>query len=711
MAAVLATKHVNVPRGALESVAPFIVRPKDSLTSAENEPDRIPRLRPDKIRRIQTDAGTMYVAVVQMHGVGGVVWEHNERISSTWSSVADPSGGWGSSRSLSRVQPWTRLTEEGEERTLAALENTAPNREFLIGNVDQAVNALSKPDGHRSYDLLEDLVLNGQMEPCMYVPQHIRLDEDPAEQADGRPRYPAEYWGWMAVRGNNRTKYRQQLLGITSAEVLTGVPFKKLGRETKDISVNPNYWLEQYSRLLNGALAEKGEGPDEPGTGGQAGAKDASKEPAENSGAELAERARRARKVAVVEAHLVIGSPTPQRLFRIVQSSNRRDHVHPPLEFGPNDRGRALGRGVLGLYTAHGALDDRTADVLAGVAPIEDLPGVPAEASIATLRDIRSMRLLAELFPTEEYKRQLIRAALSEPAPSQLQSRDINRRVRAWSALTSESFPEPWNPRVAEVLPRASGKTGITLSGRPLTELLAAADNDDDAFEELLAYRAPHWLASFDLIDADRGSIAGQKVDDEGQQANRVRRSVANSLHAMRRNRVMSVGLLRELAAAMNEGDRKPFQIDVTGIVTSQRATRAWFNRTFPKESGTRPYSKNKKANGSEDETGAKTLLFEHGEGETLTVVDDPAAPTEAPGETDTQALQRLKREFEHQISALADAISDIPDDLEQIKERANAAGLEHAYDRDPAEELSTRVTRILRDLRKVPEAVLDLGP
>ncbi|MGW0581891.1 hypothetical protein ACWD25_39495 [Streptomyces sp. NPDC002920] len=39
-------------------------------------------------------------------------------------------------------------------------------------------------------------------------------------------------------------------------------------------------------------------------------------------------------------------------------------------------------------------------------------------------------------------------------------------------------------------------RDGIVLSGRRLPDLLAAADTDDDAFDELVSYRAAHWLAS-----------------------------------------------------------------------------------------------------------------------------------------------------------------------------------------------------------------------
>ncbi|MGX1883982.1 hypothetical protein [Streptomyces sp. NPDC055287] len=686
--AVLATPHVNAPRAALEQIAPFIVRPKDAMTNPEEEPDGVRRLRPGHYRWVPTDAGRVLVATVRMHGVGGVVWEHNERISSAWRSLANPAQAE-AERPISRVKSWTRLTEAGSEKTFAALESTALSRERLVETVDQAVNALTNRDTMRTYDLREDLVLNGQVEPCMYVPQHIALEKAPPELPDGTPRYPASYWGWMAVRGNNRTKYRQELFGVSSAEVLTGVPFTKLGQDdTTDISVNPSFWLARFSEHLNDeyAAAEKGGDTDS--------------------------RAHRTMAIASVEAHLVVGCDTPERLFRIVQGSNRRDHVHPPLEFGPNDRGRALGRGVLGAYTAKNLLDDKVADVLAGLAPVTDLPEVPAHATVSELRDIRSMRLLTELFPppAEVAKRRQIRVALGEPAPSQLSLKDVNRRVRAWSALTSESYPNPWNPRVAEVFPRATGREGISLSARPVKDLLESAESDHEAFEELLAYRAPHWLAAFNIIDADRGSIAGQKVDDDGAQAEKVRRSVTNSIHAMRMNPVMAVGLLRELAKAMDEEDREPRQIDTSGAPTEKRATRAWFNRTFPKESGTRPRGYNTGQRSGSEEDVDETLQLGTDATPTLTIVD-PAAPTEAVTETDMQVLHRLKKDLENQVTAIADAVSDLPLHLKAVEERGSAAGLENALESTEADELSNRVSHILRALRKVPEAVLDLGP
>ncbi|WP_329176296.1 hypothetical protein [Streptomyces sp. NBC_01477] len=687
--AVMATPGTNVPRAALEAIVPFIIRPKEMLK--DPAPDGTRQVKSDRLRKVRTDAGEVLVAIVDMHGIGGAVWEHNERISATWRSVVDPAGAKNGTRTISRVRPWSRLTEGGEEKVLAALESRVANREHLIANIDAAVHALQARDGFRSYDLREDLILNGQVEPCMHVPQQFLLDEGPPEDIDGNPSYPDSYWGWMAVRGNNRTRYRHEIFEVTSSEVVTGVPFRKLGQDRDGLAVNPSYWLAQYSELLNAEYQTATENDEPVG------------------------RAHRAARVAIVESHLVIGTPTPQRLFRIVQGSNRRDHVHPPLEFAPNDRSRALGRSVLGAYTAGGVLDDEIADVLTGLAPITDLPDVPEGASVSALRDIRSMRLLIELFPTkaQSERRQLIQSALGEPPPYKMQLSDVNRRVRAWSALTSESYPNPWNPRVAEVFKRTSANDGVELTGRPLADLLATAESDDEAFEELLAYRAPHWLAAFDLIDADRGSLAGQKLDDEGAKADRVRRSIANSVNAMRNNRITAIALLREIADAMDQGDRPPLQIGDDGMPTANRATRAWFNRTFSKESGTRSYRKRAATDGimsgepispASDAQVASTSAQASPNG-----TDQAGGATDA-GESDTQALARLRREFERHILMLAEGVSELPEQLEDMSERAKAAGLDHAIGAQEANEWTLTVTRMLAQLRKIPEAIMSIG-
>ncbi|APY88438.1 hypothetical protein DCW30_07415 [Streptomyces alfalfae] len=566
--AVLATEGVNLPRGALENVAPFIVDPEDTLSEADANGVRT--LKGSAVRRLRTDAGDMVVAVVRMHGVGGVLWGHNERISSIWRSTADPSVGQGTERTLAPIRPWKGVVGDGSETCLAALESVVPDRQALMMNAEDAANALMRRDRVRPYDLEEDLVLNGQQEPGMYVPQQVRLAETPENDSDGNPMYPSAYWGWMAVRGNNRTQKRQSIYRLSSGEVLSGVPAEKLGRDGDDVVFDPRVWLPQFSALLNREHAEAEDDPDS----------------ANGS------RARRAAAIAVVDAHLVIGTPTPQRLFRIVQMNNRRDHVHPPLDFDSTNRSRALGRSVLGMYVAQRVMDEKTAEVLSGLAPVRELPDASPGMTVSELRDLRSMKLLQELFPTDPHKRHLLRRALSENQPSQLKAAEIHQRARTWSALTSESYPKPWNPRVGQVF-GTKAREGVVLSGRGLRDLLAVADSDDAAFEELVAYRAVHWLASFGIIEADRGSLDGQEaVGDAGESVRRSRRTVVNCLQALRheKSRMMAAGLLKALVAAMDDGDRRPWQVGPSGKeMPGREMTALWFDTEFPKETGGKP--------------------------------------------------------------------------------------------------------------------------
>jgi len=700
--AVMAVEGVNVPRAALESFAPFIARPEDDLT----DPDAggIRRLRGDRVDSARTDAGVVRLVKVRMHGVGGVVWEHNERTSSEWHSAANPAGVFEDRRKLPPVRPWSGIGEDGQEAIFAALESRVPSRELLIGNLEHAVKVLESRVGFRSYDLLEDLVLNGQMEPGMYVPQETVLEETPGTESDGRPSYPQSYWGLMAVSGNNRTNCRQEIFGISSSEVMTGVPLHKLGEEGDGFSYDPAHWLRVLSELFNSEYAVACQGNDH----------DA--------------RSFRAKSVAVVDAHLVVGSPTPNRLFRIVQGSNRREHVHPPLGFGANDRARALGRGVLGKYAAEGALDETTVAVLSGAAPITELEGVPSDATVSVQRDLRSMRILQELFPTDGRKQALIRRALSEPAPSKLQSSELNQRVRAWSALTSESYEKPWNPRVAEVLQAKAAREGITVSERALPDLLNAADTDDDALDELLNYRAAHWLAAYDLIDADRGSLQGQQIDDEGKQAQQVRRSVKNALNAMRNKREMAVGLLREIAAAMDDEDRRPRRIDPYGNPAEGEATRAWFNRAFPKETGTRPYGKRNPADAAAAPNAApaapgpvagQSASSPEGSAEgkatqaalPLSGTANPAsASLQSVPETDVQALDRLRGELGVQVQALDGGISDLGSHLAELHKHAEAMGLDHVLGQEMGDETVESIGRMMKALRDCRQTVIAMS-
>ncbi|MFE0175442.1 hypothetical protein ACFWZ2_24280 [Streptomyces sp. NPDC059002] len=676
--AVLATEGVNLPRGALENIAPFIVNPEATL--GEADANGVRTLRGDSVRRLRTDAGDMVVAVVRMHGVGGVQWGHNERISSIWRSMADPTVGERTERTLAPARPWKGIVGDGSETYLAALESVVPDRQALMMNAEDAANALTRRDRVRPYDLEEDLVLNGQQDPGLYVPQQVRLEKEPELDSDGIPCYPAAYWGWMAVRGNNRTQKRQSIFRLSSGEVLGGVPAEKLGREGDAVIHDPRVWLGEFSALLNREYAATTDDLD----------------PTSGS------RARRAVAIAVVDAHLVIGTPTPQRLYRIVQMNNRRDHVHPPLEFDSVNRSRALGRSVLGMYVAQRVMDEKTAEVLSGLAPIRELPAALPDMGVSELRDLRSMALLQELFPTDPRKRHLLRRALSENPPSLLNATEIHQRARTWSALTSESYPQPWNPRVGQVF-GTKAREGVVLSGRRLPDLLATAETDDVAFEELVAYRAVHWLASFGIIEADRGSLDGQEViGDTGQRMRRERRSVTNALQALRyeRSRVMAVGVLKELVAAMDDGDRKPWQVGVSGrVMPGREMTAIWFDMEFPKETGKRT---RKTTAPRPDPAPAAPALW-------LPTPEDTAAPDGAPTPA-VPPVDVLVKQVEDRVRSLHEASAEAGDLLLELKKQADTAPVARPIARQRADATVRLLNQTVSRLRSLPEIMEELA-
>ncbi|WP_156045422.1 hypothetical protein [Herbidospora cretacea] len=655
--AALATPGVNVPRAALEAIAPFVHQPKDLITRAsENRPAQL-----RSVWTVKTSAGEMLTTPVHVVGCAGSVWERNERQSTAWQSPSDPINGI--NPVLPPLSPWTARGNPNQvgAALLAEVETLTDLRDLI----DRAVNELGARDGDRPYDLTEDLALNGQLDPCLLAPQEYRLS---APVDNKRP-----YWAWVAVRGNNRTKARQTLWGLKSSEVVTGVPMSKLGRHGPEVATNPSYWIKTLGEMLNEDYRQAAANEDSTSS------------------------AYRAHKVAVVETHLVIGTPTPERLYQIVQTSNRRDHVHPPLGFKPNDRARAMGRSILGAYLEEGLIDKVTADVLTGDLSIHALPGVPEGAAVSALRDIRSMRLLTEFFPTEaeKEKRRAIRAALSESTPSQLSRSQVDQRLRAWSALTSMSYPDPWNPRVADGFPIALGKEGIRLSGRSLPDLLASADRDAEAFEELLMYRAPHWLAAYDIVEADRGSMGAQKLrnaarqDQEDEQVNlQIRRSVTNAIKAMRADPTRAVGLLREIANAMDEG-RSPRRIEADGGVRppdeegKQRADREWFNTVFPKITPSRG-----------------RIVMPTG------AAPDAATP---PPESDTDAVKRLSDELEIVVGNLYEDVKLIPELVQQIREHAGHAGIGKPMTEADAAPHIIKLVSTVMSLREAPDLVMSL--
>ncbi|WP_432144899.1 hypothetical protein [Streptomyces sp. bgisy084] len=627
----MSTEGANVPRSALEVIAPFVVAPKLALLTSRQDGRGTVSLRPDRVRVLTTESGQLLVATVQLHGAAGCVWPYNERLTGVWPSAADPAPATGRALVPPPVRPWTQRSPDSGEEDGCALSSTVHDTSELIELLRQTAGAVADQDTARSHSLIEDMAANGQMEPCLYIPHAVEV-EGTTDSAD---RGPGGYWAWMAADGNSRTRCRQELIGLTSEEVLTGVPFAKLRRPGADLATNPGFWLTSLSASLNAEYAEAVRANDA----------DA--------------RAFRAHKVAVVEAHLVIGTRAPRRLLGIVRDHIRREHLFQPLPHKPADLSLTVGRSVLDAYAAQGLLDEVTADVLAGLRPAGELPEAPRSASAATLRDLRSMRLLAELFPTDPDRRALLRRTLGEPPPSRLSVQDVRRRTRLWSALSTQSYPRPWNPRGAEVLPVSSGRTGISPSGRPLDELLAAAGTDASALEELLLYRAPHWLAFFGIVNLGLGSP--------------VRRTMPNRIAALRANPVMAAGLMRELAAAMNDGDRTPSRVDEAGEATGERATAIWFDQAFPPASGRR---------GSEPE----------------------------PAETPMQSLRRSKGQLIQDIEKIAKVTARLHGRLAAVEAAARGAGVSRPFDATEVDTLACKVSAIQDSLFQVRAATFDFA-
>ncbi|CAM5301285.1 Phage portal protein OS=Streptomyces alboniger OX=132473 GN=CP975_11190 PE=4 SV=1 [Streptomyces alboniger] len=399
------------------------------------------------------------------------------------------------------------------------------------------------------------------------------------------------------------------------------------------------------------------------------------------------------------------------------------------------------------MYVAQQVMDETTAEVLAGLAPIRELPEASSDMAISELRDLRSMRLLQEFFPVDPRKRHLLRRALSENPPSQLSAEEIKQRARTWSALTSESYPVPWNPRLGQVF-STRARDGISLSGRRLPELLAAADTDDVAFDELVSYRAAHWLASFGIIEPDRGSLDGQEaIGDTGERVRRSRRTVMNCLQALRheKSRQAAVGLLKSLAAAMDEGDRRPWRVSSAGKeLVGREMTPLWFDDAFPKDMGTRPRrtaasgtSRTVVAPGAVVASGAAanvsaplpafatppsggttapslpvpaasppSLAPAPGGAVPAQTAASPSAPDNGAGTLTPDALVGRMEEL---IMGLHAASMELGDVLSGLEEESRAAAPDRPVARDRADAAVRLLNQTLSRLRKLPELMEDV--
>ncbi|WP_181785250.1 hypothetical protein [Streptomyces phytophilus] len=265
-----------------------------------------------------------------------------------------------------------------------------------------------------------------------------------------------------------------------------------------------------------------------------------------------------------------------------------------------------------------------------------------------------------------------------------------------WSSI-SVGDPGPNDDRPHSAL-------GIRTCGSSATiaEIFKAKeDTDDQAFEELIAFRAAHWLAAFDIVDADRGSLTGQKTDDDGTKAERVRRTVNNSLMAC----VSSAGgpsvFLREIASSMDEEDRRPRKVDNQGKPYDGLATRTWFNRTFPKEDGTRSF-KRLSEGGAADAAPLPGTERPNENGTDPTRID----PVE---ETPKQAAGRLAQDLGKGVGDVKSLARDLNELVAQLNDQAKEAGMDHPLS-EQADAAALGLTHSLGVFRELPEQIQSMA-
>ncbi|MFI1060490.1 hypothetical protein ACH4TC_01190 [Streptomyces spororaveus] len=631
--AALATEGINAPREALAAAFAYAAEPVEHLVTTVQGRERI---HPARLRSVSVGGESALELSVRLFGCAGSTWERNERNDSCWGSPADPA-----SANTEWMLPPTEVWHDSDGKPKAALSVGMKSVDRIVAVISRASELLSAGDGRRRYDLSSDLLLNGQEVPCLMVAQVYRAPE-------------GDFWAWPTVKGNNRTRGRHHILKADQAALLT----------TPDVTTALQQWtLERNAELKQ---ADSNEDP-----------------------------ARLALQIAVVEARLIVGCTKPELLYQVAQAGNRRDHIHANLGFTPNDQERAIGRRVLAKYREVGLIDGTVFGVLAGDLPITRLRECPPDAGICEQRDLRCMLLLAQFFPVAgDRRRSLIRKAMAEPEGEMLNSQHTAERLRAYSALCSVSWPEAWNPRVDDnTVPVANARAGVVLSRKSAEQLLTIAEKDDDAFAELIRYRAPQWLAAFKLADADRGSMGAQanrRAEDEPATSVRVRRGIPDVLMAMNARRTQAVGLLREMAIAMEEG-RAPHRVDAFGNTdrTGRLADQAWFDDAFPKGTGLR-LPKPPQTAPAPSRTKDRTL--------------QPPLFRAAPPPSDRELADTKKAGVRFLLNQIEQHARDLATRIDDARSHAAAAGMNPTWEWNESERLNIQAGNIIESLKHAVE-------
>lgn len=558
------TKYAGWPIDISEDVAAFIVRPKDLLTRAGGEY----RLRDEVIERRTYESGVVHhVLKARAHGFMGSPTEYNERVRSNFAAPAAP-GSHGPS--LPRL---VTVRDESDE-PLAVLTTEDPVTEAEAQVLfDITDRSMVRANGKRPWDLPGDLMLHGQAEPSLHA-VIVRKIED----ADGDI---IEIADTMAITGNNRSQARQQCLGLGGGTHMGVAPsiagWNPSEAEAETHYFRPAAWAPRYANLLRRAWEEPAPGDSDA-----------------ESRAAAHELAREGGKLAVVPAEFVLSvtDPDGQRIDnfeRVVWEPNRTSHRRQPLEYDPLERATAEVRALLSAAVAAKLVGPEEAEWLAGDAPVPAALVQDDGLTNADVRDMRDLRLLRLIFPGRGLAGDVVRQTLGEPASRHTQKAHVVQRHRlATAAITVGYAGEAWNEQMNDgLLPARAIRAHWTPQDRSAATLLRLARRDSSALEEFINTRGLNWLASHELVFADRGSIGkGAKT------AGLVRRTPSNMRAALLKKPETAIGLFQEIRRASGRFgllERAPRQVDEDGRpIKGTVADAQWFLATFPKSARAR---------------------------------------------------------------------------------------------------------------------------
>ncbi|MFE7356214.1 hypothetical protein ACFU8Q_24235 [Streptomyces sp. NPDC057543] len=196
-------------------------------------------------------------------------------------------------------------------------------------------------------------------------------------------------------------------------------------------------------------------------------------------------------------------------------------------------------------------------------------------------------------------------------------------------------------------------------------------------------------MAAFKLADADRGSMGAQanrRAEDEPATSVRIRRGIPDVLTAMNARRTQAVGLLREMAVAMEEG-RAPQRVDAFGNTdpTGMLADQAWFDDAFPKGTGLR-LPKPPQTMPAPTPTKGRPLqspLFRA-----------------APPPSDRELADTKKAGVRYLLNQIEQHVRDLATRIDDARSHAAAAGMNPTWETNESERLNVQAGNIIESLK-----------